>query len=80
MERLSDLCSELSNEDRLRILGSLLARPNTVTGLSREFDLTNQECIRHLSRLAEAKLTRRSPGGNYSITPYGALSLKLQGS
>ncbi len=80
MERLSDLYFELSNEDRLRILGSLLARPNTVTGLSRELDLTNQECSRHLSRLAEAKLTRRSPGGDYSITPYGALSLELQGS
>ena len=80
MEHLSDLYFELSNEDRLRILGSLQVRPNTVTGLSRELGLTNQECSRHLSRLAEAKLTKRSPEGDYSITPYGSLSLELQGS
>jgi predicted transcriptional regulator len=80
MEHLSDLYFELSNEDRLRILESLRVRPNTVTGLSRELGLTNQECSRHLSRLAEAKLTRRSPEGDYSITPYGALSLELQRS
>ena len=80
MEHLSDLYFELSNEDRLRILGSLQVHPNTVTGLSRELGLTNQECSRHLSRLAEAKLTSRSPGGDHSITPYGSLSLELQGS
>ena len=80
MEYLSDLYFELSNDDRLRILGSLQTHPNTVTGLSRELDLTNQECSRHLSRLAEAKLTKRSPEGDYSITPYGVLSLELQRS
>ena len=36
MEHLSDLYFELSNEDRLRILGSLQVHPNTVTGLCRE--------------------------------------------
>jgi predicted transcriptional regulator len=80
VERLSDLYFEFSNEDRLRILRSLQVRPNTVTGLSRELGLTNQECSRHLNRLAEAGLTRRSPDGNYNITPYGALSLELQAS
>jgi predicted transcriptional regulator len=80
LEHLSDLYFELSNEDRLRILESLQVSPNTVTGLSRELGLTNQECSRHLSRLALAKLTRRSPRGDHSITPFGSLSLELQGS
>jgi predicted transcriptional regulator len=80
MERVSDLYFEFSNEDRLKILRQLQVQPYTVTGLSRELGLTSQECSRHLNRLAEAKLIRRSSEGDYSITQYGALSLQLQGS
>jgi len=80
VENLCSFLFELSNEDRLRILRQLDKEAMKVTELSKELGLTTQECSRHLSRLAEARLTKKDVEGYIHLTPYGELSLRqLQG-
>ena len=77
MEHLCDLYFELSNEDRLEILQKLREDAKNITGIARELGITTQECSRHLARLSEAKLVERDPDGDYSLSQYGRLSLRL---
>jgi predicted transcriptional regulator len=77
MENLCDLLFEVSNEDRLTILRKLSEESMNVTGLAKELGLTTQESSRHLSRLSDTGLTRKSPEGLYLLTPYGELVLNL---
>lgn len=80
VERLTDLMFEVSNEDRLRILLRLVEGGMSVTGISRELDLTTQEASRHLSRLNDVGLTRKDAEGSHNVTPYGRLIIKqIQG-
>ena len=77
MERLYDLHFELSNEDRLSILHLLKERPEKLTHISKEIQITNQQCIRHLNRLIEAGMVAKTIEGLYRLTPLGDISLKL---
>ena len=80
VERLTDLMFEVSNEDRLRILLRLEKEGMSVTGVSRELDLTTQEASRHLSRLNHVGLTRKDADGSHHVTSYGRLIIKqIQG-
>ena len=78
MEKLCDLYFELSNEERLNILHLLMEKNNTLTGLSEELGIRNQQCSRHLVRLTENGLIRRTVEGGYTLTPYGLVILRLQ--
>ena len=78
MERLCDLYFELSNEERLGILYLLREKNNTLTGLSEELGIRNQQCSRHLVRLTEFGLIKKTVDGEYAITDYGSVVLRLQ--
>ncbi len=67
---------ELSHEDRLKILHRLSEEAMNVTRLSKTLDLTTQESSRHLSRLGDVGLTKKSFEGLHHLTPYGELVLK----
>lgn len=77
MERLGELYFELSNEDRLRILQILERKPLKLTNIAKELGITNQQCIRHLNRLAETGLISKNAEGNYRLTPYGGMIRRL---
>jgi predicted transcriptional regulator len=77
VERLCDIFFELSNEDRLEILFKLQEGHMKVTTLSRELEITTQECSRHNARLSEAKLVEKDSEGFFNLTQYGRASLKL---
>jgi predicted transcriptional regulator len=77
VERLCDIFFELSNEDRLEILFKLQEDHMKVTTLSRELEITTQECSRHVARLSEAKLVEKDSEGFFNLTLYGRASLKL---
>ncbi len=77
VERLCDIFFELSNEDRLEILFKLQEDRMKVTTLSRELELTTQECSRHIARLSEAKLVAKDSEGFFELTQYGRASLRL---
>ena len=75
MAEVFDLYFELSNEDRVSILKTLLMESLNLTGLSNKLGLMNQETSRHLSRLEEAGLVIKNPDGAYSITHFGRLCM-----
>jgi len=77
MERLCDLWFELSNEDRLGILNLLASRAEKLTGISRELDVSTQQCNRHLTRLVKAGLVAKDAEGLFGLTPFGEVVLRL---
>jgi predicted transcriptional regulator len=77
VETISNLYFELSNEDRLRILQILNDRHEKLTNISKELDITNQQCMRHLNRLSDIRLIEKTTDGYYKLTPYGEIVLKL---
>ncbi len=76
LESLGNTFFELSNEDRLRILYVMDKKAANLTGLSKELDLSIQECGRHLSRLVRTKLAEKDAQGFYHLTLYGKTTLK----
>lgn len=77
MEALSDLLFELSNEDRMKILLELEKGPKNLTRIAKNLDFTSQGTSRNVARLLQMSLITRNLEGNYILTPYGRVSLKL---
>jgi len=80
MEALCDLLFELSNEDRLKILLGLEKGPKNLTKIAKELDTSAQGTSRNLARLVETSIIRRNSDGEYELTQYGSVSLKLLSS
>jgi len=80
MEETCDLLFELSNEDRLKILLELEKGPKNLIKIAKDLDFTAQGTSRNVARLVETSLISRNPGGEYALTPYGSVSLKLLSS
>jgi predicted transcriptional regulator len=80
LERLSDLHFELSNEDRLKILVLLRNKPRKLTEISREIGITHQQCMRHLNRLVDNLLIVKNLRGEYKVTSFGRIVLRLHPS
>jgi predicted transcriptional regulator len=80
MESLSELLFELSNEDRLKILLELEKGPNNLTRIAKNLDFTAQGTSRNVARLVETAIISRNPDGEYELTPYGSVSLRLLSS
>ncbi|MEE8354960.1 MAG: winged helix-turn-helix domain-containing protein [Candidatus Bathyarchaeia archaeon] len=76
VERLCDLLFEVFNEVRLTLLQHMEAGPSNISRLSKELDISNQECSRHVSRLVDAELAERDGEGHYGLTEYGGLFMK----
>jgi predicted transcriptional regulator len=77
MEKLCSLFFELSNEDRLGIVLTLIDRPLKLTQLARELDLTVQECSRQLARLSEIGLVIKDADGFFNPLPFGRHIFRL---
>ena len=80
MDALCDLLFELSNEDRLKILFELEKGPKNLVKIAKELDSTTQGTSRNIARLVETSIIRRNPDGEYELTQYGSVSLKLLSS
>jgi predicted transcriptional regulator len=80
LELVSELCFELSNPDRLRIMQVLKASPMKLTDVSGSIDVTHQQCLRHLRRLIEVLLVERNHDGLYELSAFGELVLQLMPS
>ena len=80
MEALCDLLFEFSNEERLKILFELEKGPKNLTSIAKDLDFTSQGTSRNIARLVETSIIRRNPDGEYELTQYGGISLKLLSS
>lgn len=70
-----NLFFELSNEDRLEILGQLKTNAMNLTSLSRRLNLSLQETSRHIYRLHKIGLIQKDRD-RFHITSYGESVLK----
>jgi predicted transcriptional regulator len=80
MEALCDLLFEFSNEERLKILYELEKGPKNLTSIAKDLDFTSQGTSRNIARLIETFIIRRKSDGEYELTSYGNVSLKLLSS
>ena len=80
MEALCDLLFEFSNEERLKILLELEKGPKNLTGIAKDLDFTSQGTSRNVARLVETSIIRKNQDGEYELTSYGSISLRLLSS
>lgn len=76
LQGLAELCAELGNPVRLRLLRDVAATAATVTTLVPQAGLSPQEVSRHLARLAAMGLVERGAGRRYAATSYGRAVLE----
>lgn len=77
MDHVCSLFFELSHEDRLQILWNLVDKPLKLTYIAETLNCSSQEAYRHLSRLQEANLVKKTPEGDYTATSYGQQIMRL---
>jgi predicted transcriptional regulator len=77
LEKLSKFYSELSNEDRLRILFLTADERLNLTQIAIRIHASIQETSRNLTRLRKDKFVRKTAEGHYRITPYGRANLYI---
>jgi len=67
----------LGSEDRLTLLGAINREKHRLTSLAKVIRASNQECSRHLSRLADSSFIRKDSAGYYETTTLGKAVLGL---
>ena len=74
---INQILFELSNEERLRIFKALFNEKKKHSDLEQELNLPGSEISRHLKRLNESHLIRKSLNHQYSITNLGKIFYQL---
>ncbi len=80
MEDLCDLLFELSSNERMNIMLSLLEERLKLSHVSKKLNMTVTEASRHLQRLSEVQLIDKAVDGTFGPTPYGELAITLLSS
>ncbi|MFW9818397.1 MAG: transcriptional regulator FilR1 domain-containing protein [Candidatus Thorarchaeota archaeon] len=73
--RINDLFFECSNEGRFEVFKSLYKEKKRHSELEKDLDIRGSEISRHLKRLIEKNLVKKSMGNKYAITNIGKLFL-----
>ncbi|MHA1991409.1 MAG: ArsR family transcriptional regulator [Candidatus Hodarchaeales archaeon] len=74
----SNVISEFSNPTRLKLIKIISDKPSTFTELSKNFDLSNSEVSRHLTRLTEyGFIQKRMNSKKYELSPLGETTLLI---
>ncbi|KAF6247389.1 transcriptional regulator [Nitrosopumilus sp. b3] len=76
-EKIASDFLEISSEQRLNILKNLFENNLNISKLAKLLGATNSEIHRNIGRLAKNELIIKSPDGNYELTTFGVLVLKL---
>ena len=71
VDRFYDMLFEISNDIRHNILMLLLQKPERMTQVAKDLDLTSPEVSRHLTRLTEARLIEKDASNLYHVTNFG---------
>jgi len=74
---INQILFELSNEERLRVFKALFNEKKKHSDLEQELSLPGSEISRHLKRLNESHLIRKSLNHQYSITNLGKIFYQL---
>ena len=75
--RINDLFFEFSNEGRFEVFKSLYKGKKRHSQLEKDLDIRGSEISRHLKRLIEKNLVKKSTDSKYTITNIGKLFLDV---
>jgi predicted transcriptional regulator len=75
--KISDLFFEFSNEGRLRVFKSLYEASKKHSQLEKELKIRGSEISRHIKRLTERNLVKKTIDNNYTTTNIGKLFLEV---
>lgn len=75
-DRLTDICFQLANADRRRMIEELQTRHLKLSEVAKLLDITATEALRQLQRLTDAGLLEKTSEGKYRSTPYSRLILE----
>ena len=70
-EKIAENFLELSSEQRLRIIFSLLEKKSNISNMAKELDATNPEVHRNFTRMLKAGLVEKDSDGNFYLSTYG---------
>ncbi|MHA1266624.1 MAG: helix-turn-helix transcriptional regulator [Candidatus Helarchaeota archaeon] len=71
--KINDLFFELSHEGRFNLLMLISEERKKHTHLEKELNMTGPEISRHLKRLQDGKLVKKTINGYYEITSFGKI-------
>ena len=77
MDALCDLLFEVSSQERMNIMQSLLKERLKLSQISKNLDMTVSEASRHLQRLSDVQLIEKDTDGAFEPTPYGRAAVRL---
>lgn len=70
-EKISEIFLELSSEQRLKIIFSLLQKESNISSMAKELEATSPEVHRNFTRMLNAGLVEKDPDGNFHLSTFG---------
>jgi len=70
-ENIAENFLELSSEQRLKIIFSLLQKSSNISGMAKELQATNPEVHRNFTRMLKAGLVEKDSNGNFHLSTFG---------
>jgi len=70
-EKIAESFLELSSEQRLKIIFSLLEKKSNISSMAKELGATNPEVHRNFTRMLKAGIVEKDSDGNFHLSTYG---------
>ena len=72
-EKIAENFLELSSEQRLKIIFSLLEAKSNLSNMAKKLDATNPEVHRNFARMLKAGLVEKDSDGNFHLSTFGKI-------
>lgn len=72
-EKIAENFLELSSEQRLKIIFSLLQKSSNIASMAKELEATSPEVHRNFSRMLKAGLVEKDSDGNFHLSTFGKI-------
>ena len=70
-EKIAENFLELSSEQRLKIIFSLLQKASNISSMAKELEATSPEVHRNFTRMLKAGLVEKDSDGNFHLSTFG---------
>ena len=76
-EKTAENFLELSSEQRLKIIFSLIEKKSNISSMAKELEATNPEVHRNFTRMLKAGLVEKDSDGNFHLSTHGKVVCTL---
>jgi len=70
-EKIAESFLELSSEQRLKIIFSLLEKKSNISNMAKELEATSPEVHRNFTRMLKSGLVKKNSDGNFHLSTFG---------